>query len=108
MSRSSDQVQHWGVDVRVNGETILTIESNCLSGKSNLTDAEDDMIRLAANHLLSFAGKSKKGDLATAATDLLDALRELHDFACPLVASRNHERSCEAFNRAAELLGRLE
>jgi hypothetical protein len=47
-------------------------------------------------------------NLIAAAPDLLDALRELHDFACPLVASRNHERSCEAFNRAAELLGRLE
>jgi beta-phosphoglucomutase-like phosphatase (HAD superfamily) len=46
--------------------------------------------------------------LIAAAPDLLAALRELHDFACPLVVSRNHERSCQAFRKAAELLGRLE
>lgn len=51
------QADHWAVEVRVNGETILTIESNCLSGKSDLTETDFDTIRTAANNLLSFAGK---------------------------------------------------
>jgi hypothetical protein len=47
---------HWGVDVRFNHETILTIESNCLSGKSELSDEEKEAIREAARHLLAFIG----------------------------------------------------
>lgn len=50
-------LQHWGVDVRVNGEDVLTIESNCLFGKSDLSPMELDAIRTAANHLLAFAGQ---------------------------------------------------
>jgi hypothetical protein len=47
-------------------------------------------------------------NLIAAAPDLLDALQELHDFAEPMFGSRNFARSRAAFNRAAELLGRLE
>ncbi len=48
---------HWAVEVRVNHETVLTIESASLCGKNNLSAAELDVIRTAGNHLLSFAGK---------------------------------------------------
>ena len=51
-------VQHrWGVSVSVNGEDVLTIESNSLCGKSDLSPMELDAIRTAANHLLAFAGQ---------------------------------------------------
>ena len=56
-SHCSSALQHWGVDVRLNGEDVLTIESNCLFGKSELSAMELDAIRTAANHLLAFAGK---------------------------------------------------
>lgn len=47
--------QHWGVDVRVDGENVLTIESNCLSGVENIHDYAD-AIRTCAHHLLAFIG----------------------------------------------------
>lgn len=50
-------LQHWGVDVRVNGEDVLTIESNCLFGKSDLSDVDKEAIRLAGKHLLAFIGE---------------------------------------------------
>ena len=49
--------KHWAVSVAVNGETILTIESNCLSGIEDIGPHEDT-IRTCANHLLSFIGDS--------------------------------------------------
>lgn len=51
--------KHWGVDVRVNHEHILTIESNCLSGKSELSDEENDAIYRCGEHLIGFARKPK-------------------------------------------------
>lgn len=50
-------LEHWGVDVRVNGEDVLTIESNCLFGKSDLSDVDKEAIRLAGKHLLAFIGE---------------------------------------------------
>ena len=52
-------LEHWGVDVRVNGEHVLTIESNCLFGKSDLSDVDKEAIRLAGKHLLAFVGEEK-------------------------------------------------
>jgi len=52
-------IQHWGVDVRVNGKQILTIESNCLYGKPQFSEAEEEVIRNAAQSLLAFIGKAK-------------------------------------------------
>ena len=54
---SREELQHWGVDVRVNGEDILTIESNSLFGKSDLSDIELEAVRTAAKQLLAFAGQ---------------------------------------------------
>ncbi len=50
-------LEHWGVDVRVNGELVLTIASNCLFGKSDLSDVDKEAIRLAGKHLLAFVGE---------------------------------------------------
>lgn len=52
------KIEHWGVDVRVNGSHVLTIESNCVYGKQ-LTNAEEEVIREAARHLLAFVGEQK-------------------------------------------------
>jgi hypothetical protein len=49
--------QHWGVSVSVDGESVLTIESNCLSGVENIADHEDT-VETAARHLLSFIGRA--------------------------------------------------
>lgn len=54
-------IQHWGVDVRVNGERVLTIESNCLSGISDI-EKFGDVIRGCAHHLLAFIGDGKPDD----------------------------------------------
>lgn len=55
----SSALQHWGVDVRVNGERVLTIESNCLSGRE-LSDVDEQAIRTAAQHLLAFVGEESR------------------------------------------------
>jgi hypothetical protein len=34
--RGLKDVEHWGVDIRINGERVLTIESNCLSAEVSL------------------------------------------------------------------------
>lgn len=53
---TAHQRSHWLVTVEREGETLVTIESGCLSGKSDFTDAEAQTIRDAAEHLLSFIG----------------------------------------------------
>jgi hypothetical protein len=50
--------KHWGVSVDVDGENILRIESNCLSGR-NLSEEDLELIRMCARNLLSFAGEVK-------------------------------------------------
>lgn len=52
-------LKHWGVDVRVNGEHVLTIELNCLSGRE-LSDVDEHAIRTAARHLLAFVGDESR------------------------------------------------
>ncbi len=48
--------QHWSVMVCVDGEEILTIESNGLSGVENINDYDKE-IRNCARHLLAFIGE---------------------------------------------------
>lgn len=48
--------EHWAVTVYREGEEIVTIESNCLSGRE-LTPEDEAAIRTAANHLLAFIGE---------------------------------------------------
>ncbi len=50
-------IRHWSVNVSLNGESLVTIESNCLSGKPEFTEEEATVIRTAAIHLTSFIGK---------------------------------------------------
>ncbi len=46
----------WSVTVEADGQQIVTIASNHLSGKSDLTAEDEDTIRTAARHLISFVG----------------------------------------------------
>jgi hypothetical protein len=55
-------LQHWSVEVRVNGKQVLTIESNCLYGVSEPTVAEERGLRLAALHLRSWVKDEKSCD----------------------------------------------
>lgn len=48
---------HWAVTVYRNGEALVVIESNCLSGKAEFSDEDARVIRMAAEHLKSFIGK---------------------------------------------------
>lgn len=48
---------HWAVTVERNGEKIVCIESNCLSGRE-LSAEDEASIQNAAEHLLSFIGVS--------------------------------------------------
>jgi hypothetical protein len=54
-SEISTPINHWAVSVQVNNTNILSIESNSLSGKPDLSNSELQTIRNAAQHLLSFA-----------------------------------------------------
>ena len=48
----------WEVEIRADGETILTIGSSHLSGAEDI-DAYADIVRNCAQHLLSFIGAVK-------------------------------------------------
>ena len=50
--------ESWAVAVEHNGEPILTIASNMLSGKPELSAEDERIIVTAAEHLLSFIGRS--------------------------------------------------
>jgi hypothetical protein len=62
---------HWAVTVTRNGENVVTIESNCLSGRE-LDPADEDTIRIAARHLLAFVGDNTHGELLAAAKNALN------------------------------------
>lgn len=47
--------EHWSVTVKRNGEQIVTIESNSLSGRE-IGPEDEKTIRTAARHLLAFIG----------------------------------------------------
>jgi hypothetical protein len=51
--------QHWAVSVDRNGENILTIDANCLSGR-DLSDEDVDCIENCARHLLAFIGRDRQ------------------------------------------------
>jgi hypothetical protein len=50
--------KNWEVEIRADGETILTIGSSHLSGTEDI-DAYADIVRTCAQHLLSFIGAVK-------------------------------------------------
>ena len=49
--------QHWGIDIRIDGERVLTIESNGISGIEDI-GKYDQIIKEIAQNLLSFIGES--------------------------------------------------
>ena len=57
-----DQPRHWGVTVRVNGQDIVAIESNHLSGVHDIKPYEE-VIRNCAHHLLAFIGDGVAEDV---------------------------------------------
>jgi hypothetical protein len=46
---------HWAVTVERDGEQVVTIESNCLSGR-DISPEDEEAIRASAHHLLAFIG----------------------------------------------------
>lgn len=54
----------WAVTVEADGERLVTIESSMLSGKAELTPDDEETIRTAARHLLSFVGERDQGSLS--------------------------------------------
>lgn len=59
MSPNVTPREHWAVTVSRDGEAILTIETNCVSGR-NLTEADEACIRDCARHLLAFVGTARE------------------------------------------------
>lgn len=47
---------HWSVTVSVDGQEVVTIESNSLSGIENVSDYREQIIT-AADHLIAFIGR---------------------------------------------------
>lgn len=47
---------HVSVTVYRNGESVVTIETNCLSGR-DISQADEEAIRWAAHNLLGFIGE---------------------------------------------------
>jgi len=50
-----ETTDHWSVTVERNGKNIVTIESNCLSGRE-ISEEDERVIRRCACHLLAFIG----------------------------------------------------
>lgn len=72
-----ESIGSWSVTVERNGEQVVTIASNHLSGR-DITPADAELIQRAARHLLSFLGDRPIADvhrlaLAEALTDKWDA-----------------------------------
>ena len=57
-SRDVSCSEHWHVEVSVNGETVLVIGHNFLSGVDDIHE-HAETIRTAANHLLGFIGDAQ-------------------------------------------------
>jgi hypothetical protein len=57
-SRGAPCSEHWHVEVSVNGETVLAIGHNFLSGVDDIHE-HAETIRTAANHLLGFIGDAQ-------------------------------------------------
>lgn len=51
--RHTEKAEHWAVAVSRNGEAIVTLESNCMSGR-DISEEDARIVRLAAEHLRSF------------------------------------------------------
>ena len=47
---------HWSVTVSVDGDEVVTIESNSLSGVENVSDYREQIVA-AADHLIAFIGR---------------------------------------------------
>lgn len=57
----------WSVKVELNGEQLIIIESNSMSGKPFLNYEEIEVIRKCGEHLLAFAGIDNDEHLLEAA-----------------------------------------
>ena len=68
----------WAVTVERDGEKVVTIETNCLSGR-DLVPGDHEAIRTAAHHLLSFIGDSVVKDRGPEIIELRAALRAMAD-----------------------------
>lgn len=53
-----DKTHSWAVTVERNGDPLVTLSSNGYGGKADLSEADQQTIRTAGEHLLSFVGKS--------------------------------------------------
>lgn len=49
------KTEHWAVTVSRNGESIVTLESNCMAGRE-LGEEDERIIRLAVQQLQGFVG----------------------------------------------------
>ena len=70
----------WNVVVYVNGEDVLRIGHNSTSGK-DLSEEEEDAVRLAAEHLRSFIGEKKITPFQTCVD--CDSKMAVHLEVCP-------------------------
>jgi hypothetical protein len=50
-------IEHWRVQVDINGDMAIAIETNILCGK-DLSDDEQDVVQHCAEHLLAFLGRT--------------------------------------------------
>lgn len=59
----TQRTQHWSVTVERDGENVVKIESNCLSGRE-ISKEDEKVIRDCAHHLLSFIGEGRSDERA--------------------------------------------
>lgn len=56
---ADDKTDFWAVEVSRNGESLVRIETRCLSGKPEFSEEDARVIRMAAEHLHAFIGPER-------------------------------------------------
>jgi len=74
----SEKVETWAVEVSLNGERALSIGHDWLSGREDIADFKDEVVR-CAEHLLSFVGGETEqvATLRAKLTKVEEALAEM-------------------------------
>jgi hypothetical protein len=72
-------IQGWSVSVEVDAETILTMGHNSVSGIDDFTEAQAQVIRNCAEHLLAFIGSPRSTPSAPAVDGARGELPPLPD-----------------------------
>jgi len=101
VSLKADKTQSWAVTVERNGESVVSLASNCQGGR-DLSAEDERVIRLTAGHLLAFIGEAH----VPSPVSSTGAEQEIKDLKADLAAWQ--ESHIEEAGYVAELEAKIE